>query len=480
MAWKGLEIESQLESRLLQKIEKRMVPFKTLSVLGHVSRNAVSIAAVFGYREALDLTPVKFSLVIAAYQIGQILAVALQSWIARLARTKPSLGPASALGIGVAFLATGVSSTFSQACAARAALGFSCAAFGISHTELRKQWDKPELHPPSAYVAPLANIVGLFTAGATLSSNGITNLAPVVWKRIFYFHPVLIVIFAVDAWVRLPGSPETAAWLLPSERELMQKWHIGRQVQSDAVADTDITSTDAGSPWYARRRPVLRMLYLGYCLMAVSLIKSFEMFWPLIFVSAVGVDKPDALTLLLGSIPWIIPALATLMFARCWKGLLAKPFGRVLQIMTITYLAAVTPALFGFALPYFGENKAFTVAYTCMVPILFIGDVPYTTMSGLGSAALASSIPRRIRPVVLPFLRSCSIAGCILGSFVWVVGDGLPFHTTGAVSAVGHITFATTSFQWWRDEVVQEALRQREKKSAGEGPMVMDDSEPSV
>jgi len=305
-------------------------------------------------------------------------------------------------------------------------------------------WYKRAGFPSTAHRVPLSNVIGLIVASLTALPL-FDGYGPVMWKRIFYVNGVLIIPFALYAWYRLPGHPETATWLSESERRLVTKWVVERNEQESQFNgghNEQEPQVDGG--WGARVATlthVLKIFTLGVSEFLFSFIKSFELYWPVIFAAAAGVDVYDSGILLSSMAPWILPAVVTSMFARNWSKLMRQSFQTFFPILFGTYSFSIVLVSVGFQIAQYANSKQLFLVSLCMIPLAFIAHVPYIWHLALATAGVTESDTPRNRNLKTRFVTLCSIAGKVVGSYVWLFQDHGFYHFPASVAASSTLPF---------------------------------------
>ncbi|KZT25314.1 hypothetical protein NEOLEDRAFT_1133684 [Neolentinus lepideus HHB14362 ss-1] len=418
----GWEDEIEVEAKLVKTLKERMRPFGILYLLARVIQNTIPIAALFGFREALALSPMQFSTVVAAYIIGKIPAILVSEVFGRQLERWPTIGPAAAVALGFITILTGFTTNFAQIFLVRCASGFLASTMIMCNNRTHQTWHKPKggLPQPALYSIPLIVIIGLVEAAAVLYQPFVGQ-GPAQWKFMFYLLGIQMLAVALYAWYRAPGCPDTATWPSYSERQLVSKWKSERDQRAQRrqpIEPHPAEGDDNAVRWYSPILPYVKILYIAVCQMFFWTAKSVEWFWPLIFVGYLDIENPGPQTLLQCSAPWILPGCIMMLYRWYWGKLMHKPAGLFFILMDLTGRLCFLVAVVGWGLVVWAHRGLQSLPLF-MVTLVYVGDIPYDQAFRIGiSGILKSAIPWK-QASAIRFLGFCCIAGEILGCYGW-------------------------------------------------------------
>jgi MFS transporter, ACS family, tartrate transporter len=256
-----LDLETRLETRVVRKIRRRILPFvMLLYFVSFLDRVNVGFAA-FSMNKAIGLTSAMFGfgggIFFLSYFLFEVPSnlilyrVGARLWIARVMVTWGLVSAASAFAIGP--------HTFY---ALRFLLGAAEAGFFPGIILYLTLWF-PARHRAVAAAAfmaaaPLSTAIGSPISGALMQLPGFAGLSNWQWLYILEALPAVLLGFVV-LYV-LTDSPDKARWLQPEE----QAWLVGT-LQAER-ASSEAHSGQSANIWKTLRDPrvlALSLIYFG-------------------------------------------------------------------------------------------------------------------------------------------------------------------------------------------------------------------------
>ena len=211
------------QEAVLRKIALRLVPLLTLAfVVNYLDRTNIAVAAL-AMNQDLGLSATEFGLgagiLFAGYTTFEIpsnLALyrfGARRWIARIMITW-----------GLVSIATALVYDANTFYAARFLLGIAEAGFFPGVTYYLTVWFPPQYRARMLawflVGVPLSTAIGSPISGLLLEMNGVLGLRG--WQWLFIIEGLPAVVLGIIALYALADRPETAAWLAPKERRLLE------------------------------------------------------------------------------------------------------------------------------------------------------------------------------------------------------------------------------------------------------------------
>ena len=211
------------QEAVLRKIALRFVPLLTLAfVVNYLDRTNIAVAAL-AMNQDLGLSATEFGLgagiLFAGYTTFEIpsnLALyrfGARRWIARIMITW-----------GLVSIATALVFDANTLYAARFLLGIAEAGFFPGVTYYLTVWFPPQYRARMLawflVGVPLSTAIGSPISGLLLEMNGVLGLRG--WQWLFIIEGLPAVVLGIIVLYALADRPETAAWLAPKERRLLE------------------------------------------------------------------------------------------------------------------------------------------------------------------------------------------------------------------------------------------------------------------
>jgi MFS family permease len=211
------------QEAVLRKIALRFVPLLTLAfVVNYLDRTNIAVAAL-AMNQDLGLSATEFGLgagiLFAGYTVFEIpsnLALyrfGARRWIARIMITW-----------GLVSIATALVYDAKTFYAARFLLGIAEAGFFPGVTYYLAAWFPPPYRTRMLawflVGVPLSTAIGSPISGLLLEINGVVGLRG--WQWLFIVEGVPAVLLGITVLYALADRPETASWLAPKERRLLE------------------------------------------------------------------------------------------------------------------------------------------------------------------------------------------------------------------------------------------------------------------
>ena len=303
----GREPGQEVEARVTQKLQRRILPFMMLLYfVSFLDRANVGFAA-FSMNRAIGLTPTLFGLgaglFFAGYVAGQVpsnlilLRVGARVWIARVVVAWGLVSMASAFVIGPRSF-----------CAMRILLGLAESGFFPGTILYLSLWfpARQRALAMAAFMAaaPLSTAIGSPISGALMGLPRIAGLAN--WQWLYMIEGLPAILLGLLTLKVLTDAPEQAAWLDAGERD----WLV-ETLRVERAAGTSHRSNVA-AVWAALRDVRVLVLALAYSGTSAALYAIG--FWAPLLIKQLGYS---AMTVgWLNALPGVVSVVAMLVWAR--------------------------------------------------------------------------------------------------------------------------------------------------------------------
>ena len=407
------------QEAVLRKIAWRFVPLLTLAfVVNYLDRTNIAVAAL-AMNQDLGLSATEFGLgagiLFAGYTTFEIpsnLALyrfGARRWIARIMITW-----------GLVSIATALVFDANTFYAARFLLGIAEAGFFPGVTYYLAAWFPPQYRARMLawflVGVPLSTAIGSPISGLLLEMNGVLGLRG--WQWLFIIEGLPAVLLGIIALYALADRPETAAWLAPEERRLLESM-LGAERRERPKSNFMAALAD----W---RVILLALIQFGFTLGSYGT----GIFLPQI-VKGFGLTNLAAS--LLSAVPYVFASAAMLWWA--WR--VERTGG---SIANLAISCAVGMA--GLALSVAAGNLAVALAALTLALVgitaarAIFWPIPTRFLTGLGAAA------------GLAFNNSIGAAGGFAGPYLmgWL-RDATGSFEAGLVTMAG--TLLATSLLAW-------------------------------
>jgi len=303
----GREPGQEVEARVTQKLQRRILPFMMLLYfVSFLDRANVGFAA-FSMNRAIGLTPALFGLgaglFFAGYVAGQVpsnlilLRVGARVWIARVVVAWGLVSMASAFVVGPRSF-----------CAMRILLGLAESGFFPGTILYLSLWfpARQRAMAMAAFMAaaPLSTAIGSPISGALMGLPRIAGLAN--WQWLYMIEGLPAILLGLLTLKVLTDAPEQAAWLDAGERD----WLV-ETLRVERAAGTSHRSNVA-AVWAALRDVRVLVLALAYSGTSAALYAIG--FWAPLLIKQLGYS---AMTVgWLNALPGVVSVVAMLVWAR--------------------------------------------------------------------------------------------------------------------------------------------------------------------
>ena len=407
------------QEAVLRKIALRFVPLLTLAfVVNYLDRTNIAVAAL-AMNQDLGLSATEFGLgagiLFAGYTTFEIpsnLALyrfGARRWIARIMITW-----------GLVSIATALVFDANTFYAARFLLGIAEAGFFPGVTYYLAAWFPPQYRARMLawflVGIPLSTAIGSPISGLLLEMNGVLGLRG--WQWLFIIEGLPAVVLGIIALYALADRPETAAWLAPKERRLLENM-LGAERRERPKSNLMTALAD----W---RVILLALIQFGFTLGSYGT----GIFLPQIVK---GFGLTNLVASLLSAVPYVFASAAMLWWA--WR--VERTGG---SIANLSISCAVGMA--GLALSVAAGNLAVALAALTLALVgitaarAIFWPIPTRFLTGLGAAA------------GLAFINSIGAAGGFAGPYLmgWL-RDATGSFEAGLVTMAG--TLLATSLLAW-------------------------------
>ena len=407
------------QEAVLRKIALRFVPLLTLAfVVNYLDRTNISVAAL-AMNQDLGLSATEFGLgagiLFAGYTTFEIpsnLALyrfGARRWIARIMITW-----------GLVSIATALVYDANTFYAARFLLGIAEAGFFPGVTYYLAAWFPPQYRARMLawflVGVPLSTAIGSPISGLLLEMNGVLGLRG--WQWLFIIEGLPAVVLGIIVLYALADRPETAAWLAPKERRLLENM-LGAERRERPKSNLMTALAD----W---RVILLALIQFGFTLGSYGT----GIFLPQIVK---GFGLTNLVASLLSAVPYVFASAAMLWWA--WR--VERTGG---SIANLAISCAVGMA--GLALSVAAGNLAVALAALTLALVgitaarAIFWPIPTRFLTGLGAAA------------GLAFINSIGAAGGFAGPYLmgWL-RDATGSFEAGLVTMAG--TLLATSLLAW-------------------------------
>ena len=303
----GREPGQEVEARVTQKLQRRILPFMMLLYfVSFLDRANVGFAA-FSMNRAIGLTPTLFGLgaglFFAGYVAGQVpsnlilLRVGARVWIARVVVAWGLVSMASAFVVGPRSF-----------CAMRILLGLAESGFFPGTILYLSLWfpARQRAMAMAAFMAaaPLSTAIGSPISGALMGLPRIAGLAN--WQWLYMIEGLPAILLGLLTLKVLTDAPEQATWLDAGERD----WLV-ETLRVERAAGTSHRSNVA-AVWAALRDVRVLVLALAYSGTSAALYAIG--FWAPLLIKQLGYS---AMTVgWLNALPGVVSVVAMLVWAR--------------------------------------------------------------------------------------------------------------------------------------------------------------------
>ena len=407
------------QEAVLRKIALRFVPLLTLAfVVNYLDRTNIAVAAL-AMNQDLGLSATEFGLgagiLFAGYTTFEIpsnLALyrfGARRWIARIMITW-----------GLVSIATALVYDAKTFYAARFLLGIAEAGFFPGVTYYLAAWFPPQYRARMLawflVGIPLSTAIGSPISGLLLEMNGVLGLRG--WQWLFIIEGLPAVVLGIIALYALADRPETAAWLAPEERRLLESM-LGAERRERPKSNFMAALAD----W---RVILLALIQFGFTLGSYGT----GIFLPQIVK---GFGLTNLVASLLSAVPYVFASAAMLWWA--WR--VVRTGG---SIANLSISCAVGMA--GLALSVAAGNLALALTALTLALVgitaarAIFWPIPTRFLTGLGAAA------------GLAFINSIGAAGGFAGPYLmgWL-RDATGSFEAGLVTMAG--TLLATSLLAW-------------------------------
>jgi len=407
------------QEAVLRKIALRFVPLLTLAfVVNYLDRTNIAVAAL-AMNQDLGLSATEFGLgagiLFAGYTTFEIpsnLALyrfGARRWIARIMITW-----------GLVSIATALVFDANTFYAARFLLGIAEAGFFPGVTYYLAAWFPPQYRARMLawflVGVPLSTAIGSPISGLLLEMNGVFGLRG--WQWLFIIEGLPAVVLGIIVLYALADRPETAAWLAPKERRLLENM-LGAERRERPKSNLMTALAD----W---RVILLALIQFGFTLGSYGT----GIFLPQIVK---GFGLTNLVASLLSAVPYVFASAAMLWWA--WR--VERTGG---SIANLAISCAVGMA--GLALSVAAGNLAVALAALTLALVgitaarAIFWPIPTRFLTGLGAAA------------GLAFINSIGAAGGFAGPYLmgWL-RDATGSFEAGLVTMAG--TLLATSLLAW-------------------------------
>ena len=407
------------QEAVLRKIALRFVPLLTLAfVVNYLDRTNIAVAAL-AMNQDLGLSATEFGLgagiLFAGYTTFEIpsnLALyrfGARRWIARIMITW-----------GLVSIATALVYDANTFYAARFLLGIAEAGFFPGVTYYLTVWFPPQYRARMLawflVGVPLSTAIGSPISGLLLEMNGVFGLRG--WQWLFIIEGLPAVVLGIIVLYALADRPETAAWLAPKERRLLENM-LGAERRERPKSNLMTALAD----W---RVILLALIQFGFTLGSYGT----GIFLPQIVK---GFGLTNLVASLLSAVPYVFASAAMLWWA--WR--VERTGG---SIANLAISCAVGMA--GLALSVAAGNLAVALAALTLALVgitaarAIFWPIPTRFLTGLGAAA------------GLAFINSIGAAGGFAGPYLmgWL-RDATGSFEAGLVTMAG--TLLATSLLAW-------------------------------
>ncbi|KAF8195947.1 MFS general substrate transporter [Mycena galopus ATCC 62051] len=391
---------TELEARLLSKLDTRMSILIVIYILNYIDRNNASAARLHGFERDLNLTGNQFASVISILYIGYlVMQIPSNMFLIYIGRPSKYL-PACMAVWGLISVSTGFATNFVGLMYTRFFIGFTEAAFFPGALFLISKWYKrKELSQRTALLSCgslISNAFGSLIASGILDSME-GRLGYAAWRWLFFIEGGATVVVAILAMFILPDFPENSSnWLSPAEQSLAMR-RMAEDAGTDEYPDAKHKSTAglfmAISDW--------KVWWLAITLTTIVMSLSFNAYFPTL-AETMGYGR--TLTLLLCAPPWFFATFVSFAISR-HSDHVGERFWHI-----------VTPLLIGIL--------GFLLAMSTMNMIVRYISLFFMAQSYAGFIVFLSWTSGSIRPaykraVALAFINMISSFGNIAGSYIW-------------------------------------------------------------
>ena len=407
------------QEAVLRKIALRFVPLLTLAfVVNYLDRTNIAVAAL-AMNQDLGLSATEFGLgagiLFAGYTTFEIpsnLALyrfGARRWIARIMITW-----------GLVSIATALVYDANTFYAARFLLGIAEAGFFPGVTYYLAAWFPPQYRARMLawflVGVPLSTAIGSPISGLLLEMNGVFGLRG--WQWLFIIEGLPAVVLGIIVLYVLADRPETAAWLAPKERRLLENM-LGAERRERPKSNLMAALAD----W---RVILLALIQFGFTLGSYGT----GIFLPQIVK---GFGLTNLVASLLSAVPYVFASAAMLWWA--WR--VERTGGS-----TANLAIACVVGMAGLALSVAAGNLAVALAALTLALVgitaarAIFWPIPTRFLTGLGAAA------------GLAFINSIGAAGGFAGPYLmgWL-RDATGSFEAGLVTMAG--TLLATSLLAW-------------------------------
>ncbi|KAK7041458.1 hypothetical protein VNI00_009324 [Paramarasmius palmivorus] len=411
------EPDTELEKRLVRKIDKRIVPTVwVLYTLSYLDRANIANAKVGGMEEDLQLTSNQYSVILLLFFVSYVLFEVPANML--LTRVRPSIFLSA-----LCFLWGGVAACLAacrswQALAGvRFALGVVEAGFAPGVAFYLSSWYKRhELAKRYSIYYTATAVSGAFSG---LLAGVITDKLKYTrglqgWQWLLLIEGVGSCFAACFTWFILPDWPSTTKWLTPEERLIaVQRLH------HDGIGNTQAGDAPSHSESLKMALRDWRTYYLAVMYMLATGSQTIQYFIPTLVgqLGYTGYDKQYM------TIPIYMVALVFIL-AFCFTSDIRKERGNYVTIASL--VAGVS-----FIITVAVNDNHVKYAFLCFA----VGGVYAACPLTLLWVSSVIDHPAEKRAVAIAFVNGLGNSASIYGSFLWPTKTG-PRYVQG---------FATTT-----------------------------------
>ncbi|KAH7914086.1 major facilitator superfamily domain-containing protein [Hygrophoropsis aurantiaca] len=404
---------TQLERRLLLKLDMRMSILVVIYILNYIDRSNTTAARLQGFEQDLHLEGQDYSTVLSILYVGyiimQIPSNLFLNWVGR-----PSIYlPSCMIVWGVISTLTG---GFIGALLARFFIGFVEASFYPGALFLISRWYKRDEVGIRTTILCCGSL--LSSAWGSLIASGILDgmqgkLGHGAWRWLFYIEGSLTIFVAICSIFILPDFPHNTRWLTPEERQLaISRLEDDMKVNHDTYQSLDVSAgqglwmaiTD-GKVWWFAAIATLQIL-----------AQSLGIFFPTLSAT-MGFDT--TISLVLCAPPWIFTTLVAFIVSRQSD----KDRRRFIYIAA-TDLAGIV----GFIIAMCTMNITARYVSLFLMAQMYAGLIVfYAWMSN------SFLLPPAKRAAAIALINAFSQLGNVIGAYVWPTSWGPTYRYSMAI-----------------------------------------------
>ncbi|KAG2360883.1 major facilitator superfamily domain-containing protein [Suillus spraguei] len=414
---------SNLERRLVRKLDLRMSVLLVLYTLNMIDRSNVSNARLQGFEKDLHLQGQLYATVLSILYVGfiiiQVPGNMFLHWVERPALFIPCCMIVwGAISVSIGF--------YPGVLVARLFLGFTEGPFLPGALFLISRWYKPdEIATRTALVSSGISISSafgsLFASGILHSMQGILGQA--AWRWLFYIEGGITILVATSALFILPDFPHNTKWLTPEERALA----ISRLLEDDCgkadVLEKRATMQglwDAVSDW--------KVWWFSVAFMFQCIAHALFGYFPTL-CATLGYDTTT--TLLLCAPPWMFATIV--IFGLTW-------YSDKKQKRYKYFAASNAFGTIGFIISISTMNKAARYISLFLMAQVIAG---YLVLWGWVNNTFTREPAKRA--VAIALINGMAQIGSVVGTYGWPSNWGPTYRYSYAIS-IGAIGVSTAMF----------------------------------